>query len=301
MPSTRSAAGRSSRPPDEGLARGADEYRPPQHREFAEAIEQLQVVLEALAEADSRVDENPVGVDPGGRGAADPRGQLRDHLAEQVVVVRGLLHGAGRPLHVHDDERRPGAGDDVAETRVEAQRRDVVDDRRPGCKGRLRHGGLRGVDAHRHAGARGQLPDDGHHAAQLLLLGDRFGAGARRLAADVEDVGPLARETQAVLDRRRRVEERPAVREGVRGDVDDPHDRGALPEFEDVRTEAQRKTAPTRGHRRLVISRSVPPKTARAAAVARARADSITPAAAPPAAAPRATARPGRPRGDFRR
>ena len=60
--------------------------------------------------------------------------------------------------------------------------------------------------------------------AQLLLGGDVVGAGARRLAADVENVGALLGELQAVRDGGLRRRMQAAVGEAVGRDVDDAHD-----------------------------------------------------------------------------
>ncbi len=49
------------------------------------------------------------------------------------------------------------------------------------------------IRAPRPAASAGQSLDHGHHAGQLLVGGHRRRSGARRLTADVDDVGPLAR------------------------------------------------------------------------------------------------------------
>ena len=71
---------------------------------------------------------------------------------------------------------------------------------------------------------RGEALDDRDDAAQLLLGGHRRGAGARGLAADVDDRGALLDEPARVADGRRVVVERAAVGERVGRDVDHAHD-----------------------------------------------------------------------------
>src|SRR6476659_2621599 len=50
---------------DEALARGADQDRPAEVAQLAEPAQQLEVVLERLAEADPRVDPDPLLGDAG--------------------------------------------------------------------------------------------------------------------------------------------------------------------------------------------------------------------------------------------
>ena len=69
----------------------------------------------------------------------------------------------------------------------------------------------------------GKLFDHRQHARGLDPGVDAGGAGAGRLAADVDDRRALGGQRQAVLDGAVTVEEQPAVGEGVVGDVDDPH------------------------------------------------------------------------------
>ena len=64
------------------------------------------------------------------------------------------------------------------------------------------------------------MPDDPRH---LFVLGDRHGARARRLAADVDQVGAIRHHPTRVIERLRRVEVEAAVRERVGRDVEDPH------------------------------------------------------------------------------
>ena len=68
---------------------------------------------------------------------------------------------------------------------------------------------------------------------ELLVLGQRRGAGPRRLAADVDDVGPLARPSRSrVRDGAVDVEVEPAVSERIGRDVEDAHDQRALAELQ---------------------------------------------------------------------
>ena len=68
----------------------------------------------------------------------------------------------------------------------------------------------------------------GRTRRHLLLGGDRLGARPRRFPADVEDVGTLGLQLQAVRDGRLRIEIPAAVGEAVRRDVDDAHEAGPV-------------------------------------------------------------------------
>ena len=84
-------------------------------------------------------------------------------------------------------QSQPALGDQRGHARVAAEGGDVVDVGRPGVERGRGDRGLRGVDRDLRP-SRGQGLDHRDDAAQLLGLGDRLGAGPRRLAADVEDV-----------------------------------------------------------------------------------------------------------------
>ena len=60
---------------DEPLARRADDDRPAEVAQLAEAAQELEVVLERLAEADARVDPDALLGDAGRDGALDPLGR----------------------------------------------------------------------------------------------------------------------------------------------------------------------------------------------------------------------------------
>ena len=88
---------------------------------------------------------------------------------------------------------------------------------------------LQRVDRDRHA----QLDHGRQHGLQprqFLLEGDGLGAavGPGGFGADVDDVGAFLDHPLGMLERDGRIEELAAVGEGVRGDVEDPHDDGAV-------------------------------------------------------------------------
>ena len=118
---------------------------------------------------------------------------------------------------------QPLAAARAAHVAVGGQGGDVVDDLRPGGKalgGNLRAGR---VDRNRHVRLLPQGDDHRQHAAEFFLGRDRRGPGPRALAADIQHVGALGRQPQAVLDGRRRLEEPPAVGEAVGRHVHHAH------------------------------------------------------------------------------
>ena len=133
---------------------------------------------------------------------------------------------------MHQDQGGAGVCDDRGEIGVVLQATDVVDDRcarghgLPGDRGFVR------VDRHRHATVTRQCCDHRQHASQFLAGVDGLGAGPRRLAANVQNVGAVGNHLQAIVDCSRGVESPSAVGEGVRRDVDDPHDERAATQIE---------------------------------------------------------------------
>ena len=76
--------------------------------------------------------------------------------------------------------------------------------------------------------APGQALDHRQDALQFLVGIDRPRARPRRLAADIDDVGALRNETQAIVDGLRWVEAFAAVGKRVRRHIDDRHDPRAI-------------------------------------------------------------------------
>ena len=209
-------------PAQEALARGADDDRPAELDDLVQAGEQLEVVVDGLAEADAGIEPDSLARDAVRDRMLEALGEKRADVGDDVAVARIALHRARLAEHVHEADVAAALGDERRHPGVAAQRGHVVDERGAGVERSGRHRRLRGVDRQARARAREAL-EDGHHAAQLLGLADRIGAGAGRLAADVEDRGALLDERPAVCDRGRRVEPSAAVGERVGGDVYDAH------------------------------------------------------------------------------
>ena len=187
----------------------------PELAQLAEPAEQLEVVLDGLAEADPRIEPDPLLGDPGRHRDLDPLGEERLDVVDDVVVGRVLLHRPRVPGMCIRTTPALALGAQRRHLRVAAQRGDVVDDRGPGVERRLGDRGLRGVDRDRRPDA-GQPATTGTTRAappRRDLRGPRPG----RLPADVEDVRPVRRQLLAVRDRRLRIEEQPPVARTSRG------------------------------------------------------------------------------------
>ena len=233
-----------------------------------------------LAEAEAGVDLDAGRVDPGAQRVLDALGQEGPDLVDDVAVAGVALHRAGLAEHVHEADVAAGGGDEGRHPRVVTQRGDVVDVRRAGLERRGRHRGLHRVDRDLRGAVGGERGDDGHHAGELLLDRDRAGAGARRLAADVEDGRALGDELAPVRDRRVAVEPLAAVGERVGRHVEDAHDPvgGRLHRADSTRrpdrdpaagrARRTRRAAPTRSGRRRPVAGSSGPVTAPATASA---------------------------------
>lgn len=99
---------------------------------------------------------------------------------------------------MHRADANPAFDDHPQHVSISLEPADVIDDLgtlfdRPGGDR-----GLGGVDRDRHAGPRSQQPDHLAHPLQLLLERHRLRVGAGTLAANVEDLGSLRHEPQAM-------------------------------------------------------------------------------------------------------
>ncbi len=185
-------------------------------------------MLGVLGEAEARVDDDTVGGDAARQNGLHACVQFVDDLGDDVVV--DALHIAARQeaAPVHHDEGGAGRCDDRDHRGVGEAAADVVDQGGAGREGLFGDGSAHGVDGDGDA-LGGETADDGDDALEFLGLVDAGGAWASGLAADVDQVGALRDQGEAVLDGGGRVEPAAAVGEGVGGHVHDSHDRAAVP------------------------------------------------------------------------
>ena len=202
------------RPTTHRAAEGGDRRQP---------AHELEVVPDRLAEADPRVEADPLFGDAFGHGERESLLEKRCDLGNDVLVVRIVLHGLRLAEHVHQTEPRAALRNRRCEARITSESRDVVDDDCPEPDRLPRDLRLRGVDRDGYAL---ESLEHGHHAPKLLVERNGGRPGARRLAAHVDDGGALVPKASGVRDRLvgRRVA--PAVGERVGRDVDDAQHAG---------------------------------------------------------------------------
>lgn len=206
---------------EHALARDAHEERVARRGDRGQPREERDVVREILGEAEAGVERNALARDARRLERAGPRDEEVAHLRHHVCVARLGLHRLRRAHHVHDAEAHAGARHGLHGAR-RAEPRDVVHHRAAGVDGLPHHAGLHRVHGDGDPLAR-QRAHHRDHAGGLLFLGHRRRARPGGLAADIHEVRAVRRERKPVRDGAARVEEAPAVREGVRRDVDDPH------------------------------------------------------------------------------
>ncbi|MNH22028.1 hypothetical protein D3C79_818680 [compost metagenome] len=144
------------------------------------------------------------------------------HIADKIIVVRSLLHSAWLPLHVHQAHRQTAFCSRRQRTRL-LQRTNVVNQMRPRLSRLADHPGFRGIHRDKNFKTLGNRFDYGHHSCDLFLFTDLRGSRPGRLAPHINH-GRTGR------NQRMRMQQRliqsvvtAAVRERIRGYVEDPH------------------------------------------------------------------------------
>ncbi len=95
--------------------------------------------------------------------------QLGCHLAQQILIVDLLLHGAGHTAQVHQDQAGARLRGEPRHAGIEPQPRDVVHDLGARAERGLRHLVLRRVDGDRDAQPRRRSLHDGEDTPELLF------------------------------------------------------------------------------------------------------------------------------------
>ena len=216
---------------DEALPRRSDHQRR-DGRQLARARQDFQIVIERLAEADPRIDEDLRRGDSGGNGRVAKGAQLTPNLAHHVIILNVLLHRGRVAAHVHEDDRHFCHRGHGGHSGRVAKRAHVVDDVRAGSNCFLRHRSLSRVDGDWDAAALPDLFDHRHDAIDFQLRGDRLRSGTRRFSADVDHRRAILLHPQRGLHRIGMIEIDAAVGEGVGSDVDDAHDAGRVGDVE---------------------------------------------------------------------
>jgi len=160
-------------------------------------------------------------------------------FGDDVGVGGGDLHGFGAALHVHDDDAAIAIAGEGFHLWVGGQAADIIEDMGAGVEGGMGDSGFHGIDAEEGIGDLfAQAVDDGEDSADFLVSVDWGGAWAGAFAADVDDVSAFGGEFDAADDGGLGIEPLAAIGEGVRGDIEDAHDGGAVSQVERVLTAA---------------------------------------------------------------
>jgi hypothetical protein len=180
-PASRWSAGASpDKRADHALAAGAEHDRAAEAVEQRQAVQQLEIVLHRLAEADAGIDDDPRAVDARRDRRLDPRLQpVIDFEQHRPVVARRLLHRLGAALMVHQHDRAAGAGDHLGRALVEGQRRDVVDQPAPAASAASITAALR-VSIDTAVPARASCSTTGSTRFDLVAFPDRAPGGSIR-------------------------------------------------------------------------------------------------------------------------
>ncbi len=199
---------------DERFSRGADKDRIAERGQLAEAAEELQVLLRRLAEAESRIEHDPVVMDAGLMGDFERALEICEARLDRVAGER--LRRAEQAGIVHGDDAGAVPGGDLGHLRVALQPANIVDDFSP-----AQHRGFGDRRLHRVDGDQARRP-----AASASMTGRtrRFSCSAGTAAAslrvefpaDVEDGRALSGEAPSLRDGRILVLEQPAVIERIR-------------------------------------------------------------------------------------
>ena len=165
-----------------------------------------------------------------------PRRRARSTAAPRsaITAVMGCSSSAASDRSCITMMGTPRSAARRARLSAGADPRDIVEQVRPCLKGRLGHRRLGRIDAQGHIRQRrSDRAHDRHDAPQLLVSGHTDVPGARRLTADVEDVGTLCGHLQRLCDGGRDgvgPGGQAVAAEGVRGHVQDAdHERAAAP------------------------------------------------------------------------
>jgi hypothetical protein len=227
---------------EETLAGDGDENWKAESVEVAEAREKWIVFVEALAESESGIDDKRGAGDSVVESVADTGAELLANQGHDVMFGGEKTPLVRESADVHDDGAAGALGDGAGHGWVPGEAADIVDNFNSGIDGYTGDRRFICVDGEDGFGALlFDGLDDGKDAGEFLLGRDGSGkgwgfvgcggnAGACGFAADVEDVGTFIEQGQAVSDGGLRIAVKATVGEGVGGDVEDSHDKGALTE-----------------------------------------------------------------------
>ena len=197
-----------------------------EHFQFAQPAQQFVVIFQTFSKADPGIDDQIAYPLLAGKVAA--LRQVGQHFFKQVRILRFLLHGARGALHVHQHQRGVVGGGDLRQAGIAAQGGDVVDDMSALPQGPFGDFALGGIDGDQPPSFPGQ---PAQHRRDPLPLGggiQRRSTRAGALAPDIDDIRAGGQHRFGLNHCAPRIKVAPAVAEGIRGNVENAHDLGAL-------------------------------------------------------------------------
>ena len=222
---------------EEAFAGEADKERSTELVERCEMREQWIVFRSLFAEAEAGVEDDGFGIEAGGSGGGEAGGELvadeGGDLPRHEGRLRGPLPGGAAGVHENEAGGGAGGGERGRHGGIPQEAGDVVDDvgsEREGAGGGF---GMVGVDGEKGGGpGAAEALEDGQEARLFLGGGERGGVGTGGLRSEIEEVGPFLKQAEAVVVGERGRGVGAAVGEGVRGEIEDGHEPGALAERE---------------------------------------------------------------------
>ena len=148
------------------------------------------------------------------------------HVADNVRVNRGLLHGQRLALHVHQAHAAV-AGSNSLERSRHTQRVDIVDHRCAGRQRRAHDFRLVGIDRNRDATAL-QRFEHRQQTGEFILERSRNRPRPRRLGPKIEHVGAGRDLMVGMGDGAFRIIGQPVAGKRIRRQIDNPHNQRTI-------------------------------------------------------------------------
>ncbi len=129
---------------------------------------------------------------------------------------------------VHEYHTRAGLLHNERHAVIKTKSADIVHNLGSNLHGAPCYTGAIGIDRDGNGGRSNNRFYYGQHPAHLFFFRNRFTPRPRRLATDIHDVGTLLFNLFGARDRAFTIKVQAAVGKGIRCDVKNPHDNGAV-------------------------------------------------------------------------
>ena len=180
-------------------------------------------MLHCLAKTKTRIEDNALPGDAVLQGTVEALSEEIVDFIQHVPVRRCLLHCLRCALHMHERDSGATPRNERGHLRIEAHRTDIVHQHCSCIQRGCRDAGAVRIDGHQRPVALHDLPTHRYRTLLLDLGGDRYGAGAGRLSAYVDDIGTGGQHGFGMLERLLWLQVQSTVREGIGCHVQDAH------------------------------------------------------------------------------